>query len=247
MAGDASRTDIPPARYNPGQQSSTTDDGRKHTKATKLVDRLHEAIISGRMRPGTKINLELVRREFDVSLSPLREALARLIAMGLVELHDNRGYTVAPVSVANLVEITELRVDAESRALAKAIAVGDLAWGSDVMRRLHQLNRLPRDPAIPQTLEDWERAHRNFHMALLSGCQMPLLLNFCAMLHNLNDRYRRVFLAASGGDRDVNVEHSEIAQGAVARDAEYACQRLREHIGRTGSNLRARLATEIAP
>jgi len=72
-------------------------------------------------------------------------------------------------------------------------------------------------------------------------------VNFCLVLHNLNDRYRRVFLVAQGGDRNVAAEHGEIAQGAVARDTDYACEKLREHIQRTGNNLHARLSDQLEP
>ena len=82
---------------------------------------------------------------------------------------------------------------------------------------------------------------------MIAGCKMPLLLSFCRVLLNLNDRYRRSFLRATSGDRNVSAEHSEIAEGAVARDAEFACARLRDHIHRTGTNLRAHLADKIAP
>jgi DNA-binding GntR family transcriptional regulator len=218
----------------------------KSTKATRLVDRLREAILSGELRPGSKINLDTLRRELDVSLSPLREALARLIAVGLVELHNNRGYSVAPVSLDNLAEITRLRMEFEGLALASAIEHGDSRWEGDVVRALHRLSCIERDPNEPRTIEAWEHAHRDFHMTLLSGCGMPLLLNSCVVLHNLNDRYRRVFLARSGGDRNVAGEHSEIANGAVARDAAFACAKLREHIRRTGTNLHNRLSPELA-
>jgi DNA-binding GntR family transcriptional regulator len=221
--------------------------GAKSTKASRLVDQIREAILSGELKPGSKINLEKLRREFDVSLSPLREGLARLIAVGLVELHNNRGYTVAPVSLSNLSEITRLRAEFESLAVSAAIANGDVNWESNVMRSLHRLNRTRRDPGDPMTLAAWENAHRDFHMSLLAGSGMPMLLHFCAVLHSLNDRYRRVFLVESGGDRNVATEHSEIAQGAVARDTTYACDKLREHIQRTGSNLRARLSDKLDP
>jgi DNA-binding GntR family transcriptional regulator len=227
-------------------RGSRADDAG-NTKASQLVERLREAILSGALPPGSKINLDRVRHEFEVSLSPLREALARLIAFGLVELHDNRGYSVAPISLSNLAEITRLRVEFESLALTAAIASGDLRWESEVMRALHLMNRSLRDPADPKTLEAWEHAHRDFHMALLAGCGMPLLLNFCLVLHNLNDRYRRAFLLTHGGDRNVVVEHSEIAQGAVARDRDYACAKLREHIQRTGVNLHKRLSNQLKP
>lgn len=203
--------------------------------------------MSGQLEAGAKINLERARESFSVSLSPLREALARLISDGLVAFEDNRGYRVAPISLSNLEEITRLREEFETLALRQAMAVGDVDWEGDVMRSLHRLNRAVRDPANPETLERWEAYHRDFHLTLISGCRMPLLLSFCRVLLNLNDRYRRTFLRATSGDRNVSAEHSEIAQGAVARDVEFACERLREHIHRTGTSLRRHLADKITP
>lgn len=216
-------------------------DDSKNTIASQLVTRLREAIVSGELAAGSKINLDQVRTEFQVSLSPLREALARLIPDGLVLFEDNRGYRVAPISLANFEEIARLRETFETYALREAMRVGDLAWESDVMRALHLVNRTERDAARPETLEAWEGAHRAFHLTLISGCAMPTLLAFCSMLLNLNDRYRRTFLRRTSGDRNVMMEHSEIAQAGVARDADYACERLREHLARTATNLRRHL------
>lgn len=213
----------------------------RNTIASQLVARLREAIVSGDLAPGTKINLDRLRAEFEVSLSPLREALARLIPDGLVVFEDNRGYRVAPVSLANFEEIARLRVTFEIHALSEAMRIGDLGWESEVMRALHLVNRSERDADRPETLEAWERAHRAFHLTLISGCAMPTLLTFCSMLLNLNDRYRRTFLRSTSGDRNVMMEHSEIAQAAVARDADYACARLRDHLERTATNLREHL------
>ena len=230
-----------------GETSSALVDDGKNTMATQLLDRLREAIISGQLEAGSKINLSRARESFEVSLSPLREALARLIADGLVEFEDNRGYRVAPVSLSNLEEITQLREAFEVIALGQAIAVGDVHLEGDVMRALHRLNRTVRDPAHPGTLGQWEARHREFHLTLIAGCRMPVLLGFCRVLLNLNDRYRRSFLRATSGDRNVAIEHGEIAQGAVARDMDFACERLREHIHRTGTNLRRHLDGKIAP
>ena len=227
-------------------QSALVDDG-KNTIASQLVERLREAIVSGQLEAGTKINLDRAREIFAVSLSPLREALARLIPDGLVTFEDNRGYRVAPVSVSDLREITQLREEFETLALRQAVAAAPPEWEREVMRSLHKLNTAERNPADPATLERWEALHRDFHLTLLAGCNLPLLLGFCRTLLNLNDRYRRSFLVRTSGDRNVGLEHSEIAQGAVARDADYACARLREHIHRTGSNLATHLSDRIAP
>jgi DNA-binding GntR family transcriptional regulator len=222
-----------------------SEDGDKKTIASRVSHELRQAILRGDMTPGSKINLDRVRTSYDISLSPLREALSRLAADGLVELEDQRGYRVAPVSASNLAEVTRLRVEFESLALKHSIEQGDIEWESDVMRSLYRLNRIVRDPALPESLEAWEGAHNDFHLQLIRGCKMPLLLRFCSVLHNLNDRYRRLFLASNPGDRDVRGEHIAIAEAAVARRSSEACSALRHHIDRTGANLKKALALAL--
>lgn len=224
-----------------GVANGFVDDG-KNTIASQLVDRLREAIVSGQLEAGAKINLEKARSLFQVSLSPLREALARLISDGLVTFEDNRGYRVAPMSLADLEEITSLRLEFELFALREAIRLGDAAWEGNVVRTLHRLNKEERDAGKPATLEAWEQIHREFHLTLISGCGKPHLMNFCSVLLNLNDRYRRTFLRATSGDRNVAFEHSEIAHAAVARDVDYASRKLHDHIRRTGGNLLTHIA-----
>ncbi|BCH57040.1 FCD domain-containing protein [Agrobacterium vitis] len=235
------QVDAPKAPNEHVANGGFADDG-KNTIGSQLAFRLREAIISGELEAGSKINLDKARQSFNVSLSPLREGLARLISDGLVEFEDNRGYRVSPISLGNLEEITSLREEFEVFALKESIRVGDVQWEGDVMRALHKLNRAERDASKPETLEHWEAVHRDFHLTLISGCGKPLLLHFCRTLLNLNDRYRRTFLAQTSGDRNVSQEHSEIAQGAVARDSDYAADKLRQHIHRTGTNLLEHLA-----
>lgn len=212
----------------------------KDTMASQLVGQLREAIVSGTLPAGAKINLEQARRGLGVSLSPLREALARLGADGLVRFEDNRGYRVAPVSLADFDEVAALRDRFEVHALREAMRLGDLAWEGDVMRALHVVGRSERDGGRPGTLEAWEAAHRAFHLALIAGCGKPILLGFCATLLTLSDRYRRTFLRHTSGDRDVAAEHEAITRAAVGRQPE-AAERLREHLARTSRNLRAHL------
>jgi len=218
---------------------------RKDTRASQLVRQIREEILRGEIEPGSKINIERLRERMDVSLSPLREALARLSSDGLIEMEDNRGFRVAPLSLSNLAEVTQLRVVFELIALRHAMAAGDIEWEGDVMRALHRLTKLVRDPAEPQTLEAWEAAHNEFHLTLLEGCRMPLLLQFCRILLNLNDRYRRILLQASGGDRNTLPEHVVIAEAAVARKVGVACEALRNHIERTGTNLHRHLSRQL--
>lgn len=222
--------------------------GGDRTLSAALTHQLRDAIIGGRFAPGSRLRLEDLRAEFGVSLSPLRESLMSLSGERLVEVEAQRGFRVPVVSEAALTEITTLRMTFESMALQAAIAQGDLDWEGNVAGMLHRLKRTGRAPS-GEGLEHWERAHRDFHMALLSACAMPLLLNFCTVLHDHSNRYRRMFLKTHSGDRDVPGEHAKIAELTLERRSDEACDLLRQHIARTGENVRLALTSQpaIAP
>ncbi|HLS86614.1 MAG TPA: FCD domain-containing protein [Burkholderiales bacterium] len=214
---------------------STHEEDSTRTLAAGIATRLRTLIAAGEIPPGEKLRLDDLRTKFGVSLSPLREALSRLSAEGFVEaMESQRGYRVAPVSEHNLLEVTRLRAELESFALQESIARGDDRWEEEVVLSLHRLAKLERGAPGGPRLEDWERAHRAFHQSLLSACRMPLLLNFCATLHDLSDRYRRLFLENNPIDRDVMQEHRNICDATLERRAAQARSLLRDHIERTG-------------
>jgi DNA-binding GntR family transcriptional regulator len=202
--------------------------------STSIVDRLRSDILGGVIVPGTKLRAGELRNKFDVSLTPVREALMRLAAEGLVIAEDQRGFRVTPVSRQNLMEVNELRKNLECLALRHSIENGDLDWEANVVAALHRLKSLNsrrsgEDVAIN---EDWERWHRAFHLALIDRCDMPVLLNFCKTLHDMSDRYRRMFLPVTRRV-DRQEEHKNIAAAARNRDPDLAVKLLRAHIEQT--------------
>jgi DNA-binding GntR family transcriptional regulator len=217
-------------------------DSGGQTLSSGIAARLREAISSGGIAPGAKLRLEDLRTAFGVSLSPLREALSRLSAEGFVTLEDQRGYRVAPVSLDNLDEVTRLRALVETFALGESIAAGDEKWESGIVARLYRLNKLGQASARQPDVSAWEAAHRDLHHHLISGCGMALLMQFSSTLHDLSDRYRRIFLDERPVDPDVTREHSEICAAALRRDAAAACELLRQHIERTGRNVSGMLS-----
>ncbi|TFZ03139.1 GntR family transcriptional regulator [Ramlibacter henchirensis] len=216
------------------------------TLSSTIATTLRAAISNGEFAPGCKLRLEDLRATFGVSLSPLREALARLAAEGFVQVEDQRGYRVAPVSEQNLLEVTRLRGMLEPFALRRSIEQGDDSWEGSVVASLHRLNKLERVAARSEQ-DAWEVAHRQLHDRLISACRMPLLLQFSATLHDLSDRYRRLFLKARPLDDAVRREHADICDAALERDADRACRILHEHIERTGSNIRRAIVKNEVP
>jgi len=217
----------------------------KPTIAGQIEAQLRHGIQHGILAPGAKLNLDRLRISLDVGLSPLREAVTRLVTEGLIEAEAQRGYTVAPISVANLDEVCALRLELEPYALRKSIEKGGLDWEAAVMGALHRLNKTERTPGDPASLASWEAANNAFHLALVERCDMPLLMKMYKSLVSMNDRYRHIYLKAAVVQRDVIDEHSAIAQAAVERRADDAAALLTRHIERSTKNLRLLISNDL--
>lgn len=215
----------------------TMEEGAGSTLSRTLYEQLRLEVLSGRLLPGARLRLDELRKQFGVSLSPLREALSRLAAEGFVVAESQRGFAVAPVSRAMFADVIGLRVELEGKALREAVAAGDENWEVGVLAALHRLKKVEGPGRTEERLDEWERRHREFHAALVGACPSPLLLQFCATLRDLNDRYRRLFLASHTLDRDVADEHQAIADAALARDGDGAARLLGEHVQRTARNV----------
>lgn len=205
----------------------------KPTIAGRIEARLRHDILHGTLAPGSRLSLDKLREELDVGLSPLREAVTRLVSDGLVEVAPQRGYHVAPISIANYTEVGALRAELEPYALRRSIANGGLDWETDVMAALYRVNHTQRDANDARSRAEWEAANNAFHLALIARCDMPLLLRTHAMLVAFNDRYRNIYSEAVTVQRDVVEEHTAIAQAAVARRADEAAEILELHITRS--------------
>ena len=202
------------------------------TLTDAISARIRAGILTGRIKPDTKLRLEDLRSQFGVSWSPIREGLKRLVAEGLVVTEEPRGYRVAAVSRAHFADIVRARSLVECLALREAVRRGDDAWEAEVLAAHHRLSKFEARRWRPGDYEEWETWHRTYHQALIGGCGSPILLQFCAMLHDMRDRYRRLFLSAPEPDRNVAKEHAEITQAALKRDAERASELLARHVER---------------
>jgi GntR family transcriptional regulator, carbon starvation induced regulator len=211
------------------------------TLSGAVLEDLRRDILECRWAPGAKLRFEALRRQYDVGLSPLREALSRLAVEGLVVGVDRRGFRVAPASISDLEEITALRCELEGLALRWSIAHGGDEWESGVVAAFHHLSRMHWEvPGRPRQLSDeWERRHTAFHHALASACGSARLLQLRAQFFNQTNRYRRLSVASSRVPRDDRSEHKALMDAALARDAERAVALMTKHIRKTAEAVRA--------
>ncbi len=202
------------------------------TLTSAVFDALRRAIIAGEFGPGEKLRVRQLAERFGTGLSPVREALNRLLHEGLVQQSDLRGFSVAPATEADLDELTKARLWANEKALRESIAHGGAAWEENVLVAYHRLSRIEArlEGSQPDIDPAWDAAHAAFHLQLIDACGSRWLTGFCTQLFGLADRYRHLSRTApQAGARRRNDEHRMIMEAAVARDADKASHLLNEH------------------
>ena len=211
------------------------EEERPRSLTSAVQERLRADILSTRLLPGQKLHIAGLAKQFSVSLAAVREALSRLVADGLVQASDQRGFRVSPVSLADLIDVTRTRIDIEGLALRRSIEFGDQAWLDMVQAAHEQLRAVPyRYPDEPGVhYEEWVVRHRLFHRALVNACGSPWLLGFRDVLHEQSERYRRLSISDPAMARDVEAEHAAIVEAVMRRDAEAAVDALAGHFSTT--------------
>jgi DNA-binding GntR family transcriptional regulator len=192
--------------------------------------RIRSDIIFGNARPGQKLKLDRLKEKYDAGISTLREILTRLASEGFVIAEGQKGFQVAPVSVADLREIADLRLLLEGYALEQSFGAGDLEWEGEVVAAYHILNHMEqrmRDGDRSET-ENWKRYDWEFHQALISACGSQVLMDTHGAVFDKYLRYQMIALSYRG---DIAAEeHRQLLDLALARDARNAVQVLEHHI-----------------
>ncbi len=201
---------------------------------TQAFERLRHDIIRGHLAPAERLRIQALSERYQIGATAIREALSRLVTDGLVQSEDQRGFTVAPVSREELLDLTQTRIQVEQMALRMAVANGDLEWETQVLSSVHRLSRLESQPWSEEMMANWTLAHRQFHEALFIGCGSPWTVKLCRLLYDKSERYRNLS-AIEGKERgrDVTNEHKELADAAMARDADALCRAIEAHLGLT--------------
>lgn len=192
----------------------------------QVYRRLRDAIVSGELSPGSTLRQESLARQLGVSRTPLREALMRLAAEGMVRLEANRGATVAEFDFGDWEMIWEARMAVEAAAAglaARRRRPEDLARLAEALERQRH--------AVADVGEALE-ANRAFHLAVVELSGNPYLLHFARMLWSPPGALAYFGRQASEPPAaHWQQEHSAIAEAIAAGDAARAERLVREHIG----------------
>jgi GntR family carbon starvation induced transcriptional regulator len=209
------------------------------TVAEAVYRRLRQDIVWGRLPPEARLRFDDLRRDYDVGISPLREALSRLAVERLVTAVGQRGFRVAPLTREDVVDAMEARLVLEREALTRSIADGGIAWETNLVASFHPLSRSPAAKPGPEG-ETWARIHRRFHMALVEACGSRWLLDFIGLLFDQAERHRMIRAQNVPPPkliRDAAAEHKRLFDAALGRDTKNALAALDAHYRTTAEHV----------
>jgi DNA-binding GntR family transcriptional regulator len=200
---------------------------RHRTMAEAALERLRESIILGELTPGTPLRLEELAQRLGMSISPIREAVRQLEALGLAEHVPHHGAKVMSLDVEELRELFSIRLAVETMAVRRAAelfeGVDEEAARAHLAAYDEARHRADTRAAV--------REHTAFHFTLYEASHSGWLLRLIRPCWDSCERYRPVLLAEKGALQDRHEElDGELLSACATHDSDRAAAALRAHL-----------------
>jgi DNA-binding GntR family transcriptional regulator len=192
----------------------------------RLRESIEEAIATGKLLPGTRLDEVDLATRFGVSRTPIREALNLLHGEGLIENRPRRGAVVAQIGPDRLVEMFE--VMAELEAMCARLAARRMTDAE--LKSLQAAHEACRGAAQANDSDAYFYANEHFHYAIYAGSHNTFLEEQAATLQRKLRPYRRLQLRVRGRVKHSFAEHQAIVDALRAGDADAAVASVRSHV-----------------
>jgi DNA-binding GntR family transcriptional regulator len=201
------------------------------------------AIVTGELIPGQMLRQEELAQRLGASRAPLREALSRLEAEGLVVLLPRRGYAVMSLDRDEIAELFDLRIVLEER-LARLAA--ECRSEADVVRLkgISAAMTALSPQTNPDIVAQWYDQNTEFHAALVEPANLRHFTRLYSTVRENLDPYIRVEMQLTGGFEQAQEEHDQIIAAFVAKDADTLGHLISEHARHTKDRLLSGLARQ---
>lgn len=199
----------------------------KGNLSERVYENIRGALMEGRFQPGDRLRIAELADELGVSITPVREAIFRLVSDHVLEMKAATAIHVPELSAANLDEIQRIRIHLEGEAAA-------MAAERITKLELAKLERIQADFHNAAAVDSREAAIQNrlFHFALISAARAPLILatvgNMWVMMGPLLRRFHEEMPPRELGSRDH--KHFEVLDGLRERNPEKTRQAIQADI-----------------
>ncbi len=196
----------------------------------QICEKLRKDIYSGKIAAGAQLRQDNLAERYGVSRIPVREALRQLGAEGLVTYHPNRGAVVTALSLDEALEMLDIRIALESRALQLAVPnMVDVDFET-ATKILKAYDREPRAAA-------WGDMNWRFHSALYAPANRPKLLAMIETNYGHVGRFVRLQVSLAAGKERPQKEHYQILEACKEGNSAKAARLLADHISYTQKSL----------
>lgn len=220
-------------------QLGTFKQAPRTTQAT-VMEHLRQAILLGQLPGGTRLVQSELAEAFNVSVTPIREALRELSTQGLIELDAFKGAIVRMPTAAELEEIYELRAVLIPLCVKKSIA-------RITPQQIQEAELMLAQMEATTEKEKWLDLNRNFHNLLDNAAQTTLLKQTLQQLSDLSATYINLSFSKQPFRKEAaEQEHREILQAYADKDIGLATQRIFKHFDGTLDGARAALNGSMA-
>ncbi len=202
----------------------TDDELKRHGRSDVVAARIRAAIREGAIKPGDRLTETALAASMGVSRTPIREAIEKLCAEGLLTSTATRGLIVTELSRSQLIQIYSLRAVLEGMAASLAAKQASEAEILD-LRDIHEANA--------QLLESPDRlaeANREFHRAIYAAAHNEYLIQAAGRLADTLSLLSGTTFQAPDRPQSAQAEHAGILEAIAGRDADLAEARARRHI-----------------
>jgi DNA-binding GntR family transcriptional regulator len=194
------------------------------TQSNQLAQQLEEMIFSGQLRPGEKLEEATLAARFGVSRTPVREAIQRLVATGMVEVRRRKGTIVTQLTMPRLIGMIEMMAELDvfaARLAARRATPGE----RDAIRGI-----LERAATSVGDQQSYTRLNREFHWALYSATHNHYLEEVALRTWKVLQPYRNFRLDQPGRRKESLAEHAAIFEAIRSSDGDLAARLMASHV-----------------
>ncbi|WP_083586865.1 GntR family transcriptional regulator [Agrococcus sp. Marseille-P2731] len=203
----------------------------------RVYDRILELLLEGRVEPGSRLSIDMLAKQLDVSPTPVREAMVQLERTGLVTREALKGYRVAPpLDAQQLDELFDARLMLELEATRLALPrAAELLPRLRAAHELHEeragrvIETLRGEPSLRVT-QEYFAADAAFHRAIFGGTGNRYLVAMHDDLGAMTHRLRQAVIRGANDVREAHAEHQAVLDAFEAGDADAAIAAMRAHI-----------------
>lgn len=204
-----------------------------------IRDKIEDAILTTRYMPGERLDEQRLAEEYEVSRTPIREALKQLAESGLIEIRHRRGATVANPQPHEVLEIFEVMSELEGAAGARAA----LRLTDEDKAALIEAHARCVESANSDDSDRYYYDNEHFHQVIYKASHCGFLADQCMALHRRLRPYRRLQLRVRNRIRSSIAEHSQIVEAIIEGDAIRAREVLRDHVAIQGDRFNDLMST----